>query len=498
MRIALSVSMLFWFLISSPQATVPRIWDDAELAGWATPLAALNIPPGHFTSDEYYKVPADNLRTYPVYPPDREPPGYWEWLQQQKPEPLVDASRIQTKDDWIAAGERAFREIDVVAARTNDPAVIAQARDPKSFENTFTLPDGSVLDPRWVVTDEGLMLTTSDCSSCHVRVDRDKSLSFAGPLGPWPNDMPLPRPPGLPVSEFFSRTFSRMFPDEPFGVAFWRTVAAPWAPDERVEALRNMTGPVDLGPLFGVNTGTVPRANGSPFHGVKVPDLHTLGTSRYLDATGTHRLRAAEDVARYIALVTAADSMDFGPHRMLTDKQRRVAYRYSDEVLYAIGTYLMSLEPPRNPKPAAQPLLERGSRVFRDHGCDACHAPPDYTNGKLTLAEGYQGGVEHPNHDDILGISVGTDAGLALQTRKGTGFYKVPSLRGLWYRPFLLHDGSVASLEELFDGSRLSPDHEPGGWKGPGISKRAIPGHRYGLDLPSEEKEALLAFLRSL
>ena len=41
---------------------------------------------------------------------------------------------------------------------------------------------------------------------------------------------------------------------------------------------------------------------------------------------------------------------------------------------------------------------------------------------------------------------VGTDPGLALRTRKGTGFYKIPSLRGVWYRPRLLHDASVTTL----------------------------------------------------
>ena len=33
--------------------------------------------------------------------------------------------------------------------------------------------------------------------------------------------------------------------------------------------------------------------------------------------------------------------MDFGTHRFLTDTQRRVAYRFADEVLYAIGVYLL-------------------------------------------------------------------------------------------------------------------------------------------------------------
>jgi hypothetical protein len=66
-----------------------------------------------------------------------------------------------------------------------------------------------------------------------------------------------------------------------------------------------------------------------------------------------------------------------------------------------------------------------------------------------------------------------------MKTRKGTGFYKVPSLRGVWRRNGLLHDGSIASLEEMFDPARQSPDHVPGGWKYPGVEKRAIVGHPF-------------------
>ena len=143
-------------------------------------------------------------------------------------------------------------------------------------------------------------------------------------------------------------------------------------------------------------------------------------------------------------------------------------------------------------------MVDDGERVFRREGCANCHVPPDYTSGKLTLAQSHQPPADHPNRDDIIYTSVGTDSGLALKTRKGTGFYKVPSLRGVWYRPRLLHDGSLASLEEMFDASRLAPDHVPGGWKGPGVTQRAIPGHLFGLSLDVREKDALLAFLRTL
>src|SRR5215471_6296703 len=72
---------------------VPTIWDSAALGDWATPVATLNVRPAHFTPTEYYAAPSTNLRTYPVYRPDKEPPGYWESLQHKKPEPLVDGSR---------------------------------------------------------------------------------------------------------------------------------------------------------------------------------------------------------------------------------------------------------------------------------------------------------------------------------------------------------------------------------------------------------------------
>src|SRR5262245_9576093 len=133
------VVILLLMLSVLPQSSLPKIWDDSKLDDWSTPLAALNLRPGHFTSEEYYGVPADNFRTYPVYAPDREPAGYWEWLQKQEPEPLVDVEKIKTDEDWIAAGERAFREIDFVLSRTNDPAVMAKARNPESFRNTFVL-----------------------------------------------------------------------------------------------------------------------------------------------------------------------------------------------------------------------------------------------------------------------------------------------------------------------------------------------------------------------
>jgi hypothetical protein len=93
---------------------------------------------------------------------------------------------------------------------------------------------------------------------------------------------------------------------------------------------------------------------------------------------------------------------------------------------------------------------------------------------------------------------VGTDPNLALKTRKGTGLYKVPSLRGVWYRGLFNHDGSVRSLEEWFDPARLRDDYMPSGFKGYKLTHRAVPGHEFGLKLSPEDKAALIAFLKTL
>jgi hypothetical protein len=87
---------------------------------------------------------------------------------------------------------------------------------------------------------------------------------------------------------------------------------------------------------------------------------------------------------------------------------------------------------------------------------------------------------------------------LALATRKGTGYYKVPSLKGVWYRGHYLHDGSVASLEEMFDPDRVKDTHVPGGFIPVGERTHAIKGHEFGLRLTAEERQELIAFLRSL
>jgi hypothetical protein len=182
---------------------------------------------------------------------------------------------------------------------------------------------------------------------------------------------------------------------------------------------------------------------------------------------------------------------------MQSDARRKIDSKIPDHMAYALAQYLFSLEPPANPN-LIDPRAARGKQVFESEACGSCHTPPLYTNNKLTPAKGFTPPADHPRKADIMPISVGTDPNLALKTRKGTGLYKVPSLKGVWYRGLLSHDGSVATLEDWFDPARLREDYVPTGFKGYKVTRRAVPGHEFGLKLSPEDRAALIAFLRTL
>jgi len=171
--------------------------------------------------------------------------------------------------------------------------------------------------------------------------------------------------------------------------------------------------------------------------------------------------------------------------------------RESDAELYALALYIYSLKPPPNPN-RFEALAAKGKIVFEREGCNGCHTPPLYTNNMITPATGFKVPEEDRKKYQILDISVGTDPFLATKTRRGTGYYKVPSLKGVWYRGPFEHNGSVATLEDWFDPRRLRDDYVPTGYLGFGVQTRAIKGHEFGLKLTVEDKAALIAFLKTL
>jgi hypothetical protein len=133
---------------------IPKVWDEAALADWVTPVAGLNVRPSHISTKDYYSAAVYNLRSYPAYFPGREPASYWEMLQQVGPKPLIEPEKLKTEAEWLAAGQRVFDEADTPQLRNFDPQYIAQVRSREYLEAQGAVPfaDGTMDIMRWVPT----------------------------------------------------------------------------------------------------------------------------------------------------------------------------------------------------------------------------------------------------------------------------------------------------------------------------------------------------------
>jgi hypothetical protein len=277
----------------------------------------------------------------------------------------------------------------------------------------------------------------------------------------------------------------------------WILYGAPWILSKE-KFLESMTKEAMARQVAAEHPGVLARQGTSPSHPPHIPSLIGLKDRKYLDATGLVRHRSIGDLARYAVTNQGLDTLahygDFQPSAHRTPFSSEEGTRYSDEQLYALALYLYSLEPPPNPNPMND-RARHGQKIFTQQGCVGCHTPPLYTNNKLTPALGFNVPEDLRTTDDILDVSVGTDPTLAMKTRRGTGFYKVPSLRGVWYRNAFGHGGWADTLEEWFDPSRLKDDYVPKGFHlGPG----PIKGHEFGLSLTPADRQALIAFLKTL
>jgi len=384
---------------------VPRLWDDDALATWGTPLAGLGVPPSYATAANYYALPVDNLRTYPLYHPAHEPAGYRAWLLAQGAQPLIDPSRLRTRADWIAAGRRVFEELDTAASRTNDPAVLAYFGDPEAIDahrdasHDVMTKDGVLLDYRWVVDGDGtLKVSFSSCFACHTRLMPDGTL-----LPGAPSNYDVASSPAVAVMARqlqISSTLSK-------GQDFYAQFGVPWCAEDPHARFATMAD-ADIDKLVSGDAGAPPgttfaRFNGSPLSTTRMADLRGVRDRRYLDATGTHRNRGPEDIARYGILVEFVDVAVFGAHHMLPPDATLGRVRPPDEAMYALGLYLYSLDPAASPHPFDQ-RAERGRAVFAREGCADCHPPPLYTSNELIPAG-----------------DIGTDPTLALRSARVPG-----------------------------------------------------------------------------
>ncbi len=189
----------------------------------------------------------------------------------------------------------------------------------------------------------------------------------------------------------------------------------------------------------------------------RISDLRSLRWVSHLQYDATVRQ------ADVVALAIRIETLIITAHAQAVRPPRLVAL--------ALARYLWDLGLELPPPPSS---TSDGARVFAAR-CAGCHAGEGFTGPPRALAD------------------VGTDAALGLSPDRGTGFYRVPSLRGVAARPTLFHDGALVDLAALLDPARVSPSYA-GGARGPG----PVPGHAFGLELSDADRAALLTYLRAL
>jgi hypothetical protein len=496
-RLLLLVTLIAVTSLSAEE--VPSPWSDASISGYRLPLAGLGRAPKMVSGAAYYALPEVNLKTYPVYTPDKEPKGYIEWLQSRDPEPMVDVSKLHSRADWIAAGRDVFyeRELPRYSGSEDNLKLI---RDPRVLEayKLQTTKDGVLLGLRYLVREKGKVeLGTDTCAMCHTRVQPDGSViegpaNVHTPFGPLMGDLTR-RYAGFGAQFLEERRRRQMRED--YRVPFLHpdpNLASADLPAEEIARL------YDENPL-----GVHPRTNTSLLYPVKIANLIGIGDMKFFDRTGTGRNRSIADLMRYSGSIAdvsdALTEYGDGPDGKLDPAKLGLKdgiHRTPDALLYALALFIESLKPPPNPNQASA-ASAHGQAVFKEQGCGNCHTAPLYTNNRLTLAAGYHPSESVMRLTGAMNISVGTDPNLALKTRKGTGFYRVPSLRMVWLEAALLHDGSIGSLEEMFNPARLKPDFRSSNWA-PIAKSHAVEGHPFGLKLAPEDRADLIAFLRTL
>ena len=99
--------------------------------------------------------------------------------------------------------------------------------------------------------------------------------------------------------------------------------------------------------------------------------------------------------------------------------------------LDALAAYLASIQSPPSPYKADKEAIGRGRSLFGTLGCQTCHTPPLYTDLKL--------------HD----VGTGDLTKEKNSHERGTMF-DTPSLRGIWLTAPYFHDGTAATLQQVF------------------------------------------------
>jgi hypothetical protein len=477
--------------IDAQRSPVPRMWDEDAMAHLEVPLSHAAFSPTHVSADYYYQIPVRPIfRSYPVYVPDREPSGYFVSLQEKEAEQIgIEAAEARNDGDWIMFGEITFQ------APTSYDCCVVRLEDVRSsewYERTGApvAADGTLPYLTYVIRERGKVeLGTFSCGFCHTRIMADGSV-IRGAQG------------NLPFDRIWAYWMRKRETAATMLSAHVSLFGNPWETDPA--APYRSLELKDYAEIHeAIPPGVLARHRSSVFDPVQVPDLIGVQNRRYLDRSGLQTHQSIVDLMRYGALNQGGDDLaSFGGFVPAGSDNKELPpphsqTRYSDDHLYALARYLYSLTPPVNPtKPSS--LTEQGKGIFEREGCAACHIPPLYTNNQLLAVRGFEIPSRHRTSYNIAVAAIDTDPVLTLETRRGTGYYKVPSLLGVWYRGPFQHGGRVQTLEDWFDPARLKDDYRPTGFPGRDDKSVAVPGHEFGLRLTGPEKQALVAFLKTL
>ena len=503
-RLSIIAGFLFLLLFVSFKKSIkeiPKTWDihALEESHLPPPGAAMEIK---FAPESYYYSLREHIiyKTYPFYAKEFEPPGYLDSLKKLDPVIVFDEKKLTTQADWIKAGEKvfswpaSFSTIESAVFTTVDSAYL------KSSEDCIT---GNGIFPfySYVIREKGKVeIGRLACSNCHTRVTGSGDLingaqgnhSFDGNFGY------IVKHSNLPLDRVKAGA-----------VILTGTPLNPGVEEMAAQRTRDDV----IADLMTIPPGVMTRQGMSYNLPIRVPSLIGIKDIKYLDHTGLMRHRGPADIMRYAALNQGMDLLisynGFIPggvdhYTKLPDSKEwrnpfgYAAFRYSDAQLYALAQYIYSLQPPKNPNHFPKDLLKRGESIFIQEGCVTCHTPPLYTNNMLTPVDGFEPPQKHFKLYDIFNVSVETDPASSLTSRRSTGYYKIPSLRGVWYRGPFFHNGELATLEDVLDPARLKDDYVPTGFKPAKVETKAVKGHDFGLDIPAEDKKALIAFLKSL
>ena len=229
-------------------------------------MATLEVPlanpvgsPQQVSADFYYRIPVRPIyKSYPVYAPGHEPPGYMDWLKQQEPVIIWDekghAPQLNNQSDWVNAGELVF---DAPIAFNEDAVTaLGDVRDPEWYRRVQPPLDanGKMRFYSFVIQKKvRIDLGQFACAECHTRVLANSAI-IKGAQGNFPLDR----------ARAFNKRMARFSLKEAHG--FERALfAAPWLRPDPQGLLDQMSLDEIAAWEEAVPAGVMARQGSSPF-----------------------------------------------------------------------------------------------------------------------------------------------------------------------------------------------------------------------------------------